>query len=179
MLSLKAKNYVLVSYEGKKTFKGSSLRSRADERFGQKFLYAGVDFLLAGDLEGLTAHYQSLLEKIENRELGIDEISRRERVTEKTFSSGAKQRAATAMAGMKVGDYLSLYQREGDKALVPATEYAGDEDVEYYQTKLHKFAQRLEAAVGDDFDKLFPKPLVGAKRKAAEDAKHQMSLFEL
>lgn len=178
MLSLKAKNYVLVSYEGKKTFKGSSLRSRADEKFGKTFLYSAVEYLLAADLDELTKHYKELLEKIENRALGIDEISRRERVTEKTFSSGAKQRAATAMVGLKVGDYLSLYQREGDKALVPATEYANDEDIEYYQTKLHKFAQRLEAAVGEDFDRLFPKPLVGAKRKAAEDAKHQMNLFE-
>ncbi|MGC4045491.1 MAG: DNA polymerase domain-containing protein [Armatimonas sp.] len=178
MLSLKAKNYVLVSYAGKKTFKGSSLRSRADERFGKKFLAAGVDYLLADKPEELSAHYKELLEKIENRELGIEEIARRERVTEKTFSSEAKKRNAGAMIGLKVGDYATIYQREVDRALVPATEYNHDEDIEYYQTKLYKFAQRLEAGVGEDFDKLFPKPLTGAKRKAAEDAKHQMALFE-
>lgn len=179
MLSLKAKNYVLVSYEGKKTFKGSSLRSRADEKFGKKFLVAGVDYLLSGEPEKLAAHYKALLERIESRELGIDELCRRERVTEKTFISGAKERNARAMAGLKVGDYATIYQRAGDRALVPAAEYAGDEDVEYYQTKLYKFAQRLEAAIGDDFEKLFPRPLTGAKRKAAEDLKHQMALFEL
>jgi DNA polymerase, archaea type len=179
MLSLKAKNYVLVSYEGKKTFKGSSLRSRADEKFGKKFLIAGVDYLLAGEQEKFAAYYKELLERIENRELGIEEICRRERVTEKTFSSGAKERNAKAMAGLKVGDYATIYQREKDRALIPAAEYDHDEDIEYYQTKLHKFAQRLEAAVSDDFDQLFPKPLTGAKRKAAEDAKHQMALFEL
>ena len=178
MLSLKAKNYVLVSYEGKKTFKGSSLRSRADERFGRRFLSEGVDLLLEERRDDLSRHYHDLLAKIENRELGIEEIARRERVTDKTFSSTAKKRSAEAMAGLTVGDYAILYQRE-DKSLALAAEYGSDEDVEYYQTKLYKFAQRLEAAIGPDFEKLFPKPLTGAKRKAAEDAKHQMSLFDL
>ena len=179
MLSLKAKNYVLVSYEGKKTFKGSSLRSRADEKFGKKFLYEAVDFLLADDRAGLSARYKELLDAIENRTLGIEEISRRERVTDKTFTSEAKKRNAEAMAGLTVGDYAIIYQREGDKALVAAAHYDHDDDIEYYQTKLYKFASRLEAAIGEDFEKLCPKPLVGAKRKAAEDAKQQMSLFEL
>jgi len=103
MLSLKAKNYVLVTYEGKKTFKGSSLRSRADERFGRRFLSEAVDLLLADKKEELSALYTRLLGKIENRELSIDEIARRERVTEKTFSSEAKKRNAQAMAGLSVG----------------------------------------------------------------------------
>jgi DNA polymerase elongation subunit (family B) len=179
MLSLKAKNYVLVGYDGKKTFKGSSLRSRADERFGRVFLSEAVDFLLAGDFTGMAQRYAELQERIAQRALGIDDLARRERVTEKTFSSEARRRNAQAMSGLKVGDYARLYQREGDKALVPADDYAHDEDIEYYQTKLYKFAQRLEAAIGDDFERLFPKPLLGNKRKAAEDARQQMSLFDL
>ncbi len=178
MLSLKAKNYVLVTYEGKKTFKGSSLRSRADERFGRRFLGTAVDLLLAEKREELAALYADLQAKIEGRELGIEEIARRERVTEKTFSSEARRRSATAMAGLSVGDYAILYQRE-DKSLALAADYASDEDVAYYQMKLYKFAQRREAAVGDDFETLFPKPLTGAKRKAKEAEKHQMNLFEL
>jgi DNA polymerase, archaea type len=178
MLSLKAKNYVLVTESGKKTFKGSSLRSRADERFGRRFMNEAVDLLLADKTEALSARYKELLERIENRELGIEEIARRERVTEKTFSSEAKKRNAQAMVGLKVGDYAVLYQRE-DKSLALAEDYADDEDIEYYQTKLHKFAERLRAAIGDNFDTLFPKPLTGAKRKAAQDAKQQMSLFDL
>jgi DNA polymerase elongation subunit (family B) len=181
MLSLKAKNYVLVSYDGKKTFKGSSLRSRADERFGRRFLNQAVDLLLADDKVGLAALYSDLLEHIENRTLGIEEIARRERVTENTFKSDAKKRNAEAMRGLSVGDYAILYQRE-DKSLVLAADYAADEDIEYYQTKLYKFAERLRAALdamGEDFDKFFPKPLTGAKRKAQEAAKQQMSLFDL
>lgn len=180
MLSLKAKNYVLVTDEGKKTFKGSSLRSRADERFGRHFLAQAVDLLLADKKAQLAALYQDLLGQIERRELDVEEIARRERVTEKTFSSEAKKRSREALAGLKVGDYAVLYQRQ-DKSLALAADYAGDEDIEYYQTKLHKFAQRLQAAVGDDFDALFPKPLTGAKRKAAQATVHQvtMNLFDL
>lgn len=178
MLSLKAKNYVLVTYENKKIFKGSSLRSRADERFGRRFLADAVELLLANRREELSALYNRLLDQIENRELGIDEIARRERVTENTFKSEAKKRNAAALAGLSVGDHALLYQRE-DKSLALAEHYAGDEDVEYYQTKLYKFAQRLEAAVGEDFERLFPKPLTGARRKAAKDAEQQMALFDL
>lgn len=176
MLSLKAKNYVLVSYEGKKTFRGSSLRSRADERFGRRFLADAVDLLLKDDRVTLAARYAAMLERIEKRELGIEEIARRERVTEKTFSSDAKRRNAQALAGLSVGDHAMIYQRE-DKALALASDYRDDEDTEYYQTKLYKFAQRLEAAIGPDFDRLFPKPLTGAKRRAAKAAEHQMTLF--
>jgi hypothetical protein len=74
-----------------------------------------------------------------------------------------------------------LYQREDkDKSLALAADYNHDEDIEYYQTKLYKFAQRLEAAVGsDDFERLFPKPLTGAKRKKAKADEQQMALFDL
>lgn len=178
MLSLKAKNYILVNYDGKKIFRGSSLRSRADERFGRRFLTEAVDLLLADDRVALAALYQSLFDAIESRTLGIEQIARRERVTDKTFHSEAKRRSAQAMTGLKVGEYATLYQRQ-DKSLAAADEYAHDEDVEYYQTKLYKFAQRLEAAIPDDFERLFPKPLTGARRKAKEDSRHQMNLFEL
>ncbi|MDX1933236.1 MAG: DNA polymerase domain-containing protein [Capsulimonadales bacterium] len=184
MLSLKAKNYVLVSYDGKKTFKGSSLRSRADERFGRRFLTQAVDCLLEGDVNGLSGLYADLQAKLERRELGIEEIARRERVTENTFKSDAKKRNAEAMRGLSVGDYAILYQRE-DKSLALASDYADDEDIEYYQTKLYKFAERLRPAIeGHEtiragFETLFPKPLTGARRKAKEAAKQQMSLFEM
>ncbi|MBC8141022.1 MAG: DNA polymerase [Armatimonadetes bacterium] len=178
MLSLKAKNYVLVGYDGKKVFKGSSLRSRADEKFGRSFLNAAVDLLLADKKEDLAHCYAELFAKIENRELGIEQIARRERVTENTFKSEARKRNAEAMKGLQVGDYAVLYQRE-DKSLALAADYDNDEDIEYYQTKLYKFAQRLEAAIGDDFERFFPKPLTGAKRKAHEDGKQQMSLFDM
>ena len=65
MLSLKMKNYVLVEHSGHKIFKGSSLRSRADERYGKHFLTEAVDLLLDEQPEKLLHLYQTLIDKIE------------------------------------------------------------------------------------------------------------------
>jgi DNA polymerase I len=59
MLSLKTKNYVLQGYDGKLTFKGASLRSRADEKFGREFLNSATQWLLNGEPERVVAEYQS------------------------------------------------------------------------------------------------------------------------
>ncbi len=58
MLSLKMKNYVLVEPNGHKIFKGSSLRSRADERYGRHFLTDAVNLLLDEKPEQLSKLYQ-------------------------------------------------------------------------------------------------------------------------
>jgi len=166
MLSLKIKNYVLEEEDGRKILKGSSLRSRADEAYGRKFLEEAIDLLLAGRHEELAGLYRRAQAAIDEGLLGIDAISRRERVTQKMLSSELKRRAADAVksAGVKEGDIVRLYQR-ADRSLALASEYAGDEDRDYYAQKLHKFAQRLsEAFPEDEFNRLFPRPLPYAKR---------------
>lgn len=173
MISLKIKNYVLVDYKGKKTLKGASLRSRADELFGREFLTRAVDYLIAGDLDALAAEYERLSHAISNGDLPIEQIQRRERVTEKTFNSDAKKRAREVAKDSEVGDSLLVYQR-ADGSLGLAEEYAGDEDRWYYLDKLYKFASRLEGALGHDFQCVFPKPV--KKRLQAEMA-GQLSLF--
>lgn len=173
MVSLKIKNYVLVGYDGKKTLKGASLRSRADELFGREFLTRAVDFLIRGDLDALAAEYQRLSEAISTGSLPIEQFMRRERVTEKTFNSDAKKRAREVAKDSEVGDSLQVYQRT-DGSLGLAEEYAGDEDRWYYLDKLYKFASRLEGALGEDFQRVFPRPV--KKRLEAEMA-GQLSLF--
>ncbi|HEY3333176.1 MAG TPA: 3'-5' exonuclease [Capsulimonadaceae bacterium] len=166
MLSLKIKNYVLEDENGRKIFKGSSLRSRADEKFGRRFLESAVDLLLSGRIEDLTTLYAKTQAAIDAGEFGIDDLTRRERVTAKMLSSDLKKRAADALKSStyKEGDIVQLYQR-ADRSLALASEYAGDEDREYYAEKLYKFAGRLrDAFKGDDFDRLFPKPLPYSKR---------------
>lgn len=166
MLSLKIKNYVLVDRNGRKIFKGSSLRSRADERYGHHFLAEAIDLLLQDDHDRLSARYKEILDQIEAGELPIHELSRRERVTNKMVNSELRRRAAAAIAGAGVsqGDFISLYQRR-DKSLALAQEYADDADSDYYANKLHKFASRLrEAFDEEEFDRLFPKPVPAAKR---------------
>ena len=177
MLSLKMKNYVLVEHGGHKTFKGSSLRSRADERFGRHFLTQAVNLLLDGKDEALSHLYKDLLAQIENSQLPVSEFAKRERVTDKLLSSDLRRRAADAIrgAGIKQGEFASLYQKK-DKTLGLADSYAHDEDADYYAAKLYKFAGRLKEAVGEErFDVLFPKPVPAAKR--ADPSQMTMDLF--
>ncbi len=177
MLSLKMKNYVLVEMNGHKIFKGSSLRSRSDERYGKHFLTEAVDLLLDEQPEKLSHLYQTLVDKIEAGQMPIDELAKRERVTDKLLSSEMRKRAAEAIrgAGIKQGEFVSLYQKR-DKSLGLLQDYAHDEDSDYYAQKLYKFAGRLKEAVGEEqFDTLFPKPVPLAKRP--DPSQMTMDLF--
>jgi DNA polymerase I len=171
MISLKMKNYVLLSYDGKKVFKGSSLRSRADERFGLEFISKASDYLLQGRKEDARRLYQDIARRISAGDLPVESFARRERITEKTFSAASKKRIAQAVAGARIGEYVSVYQRaDGSIGLVQY--YSGDEDREYLLEKLYKFALRLREAFGEDFDALFPKP----SRKSRSEAAGQQTL---
>lgn len=166
MLSLKMKNYVLVEPNGHQIFKGSSLRSRADERYGRRFLSEAINLLLDEKADRLSHLYRDLLTQIESGQMPIADLVKRERVTEKFLSSDLRKRAADAIkgAGIRQGEFVSLYQKK-DKTLGLIQDYAHDEDTDYYATKLYKFAGRLKEAVGDtEFDRLFPKPVPAAKR---------------
>jgi len=177
MLSLKMKNYVLVEPNGHKIFKGSSLRSRADERYGRQFLTDAVNLLLDEKPADLSHLYQNILGQIEAGTLPIAELAKRERVTDKLLSSDMRKRAADAIkgAGIRQGEFVALYQKR-DKTLGLVQDYARDEDADYYAQKLHKFAGRLREAVGETaFETLFPKPVPAAKRP--DPSQMTMDLF--
>ena len=178
MLSLKMKNYVLVEPNGHKIFKGSSLRSRADERFGRVFLTDAVNLLLDENPDQLSHLYKDLMDKIEAGLIPIELLAKRERVTDKLLSSEMRKRAAEAIkgAGISQGEFVSLYQKR-DKSLGLVQDYSEDEDTDYYAQKLYKFAGRLKEAIGEDkFDTLFPKPIPVAKRP--DPSQMTMDLFE-
>ena len=157
MLSLKTKNYVLVGYNGKRTFKGASLRSRADEGYGREFLARAIDCLLAHDRPGVAALYVQTIDDLLNRRIPIEALACRERITEKTFQSEQKRRSAAIARNVPIGEYVHVYEKAGgDLELRDA--YAHDENVRYYMDKLYKFAKRLEEAFDGDFDRLIPKP---------------------
>lgn len=167
MLSLKIKNYVLVGYDGKKTFRGTSVRSRADERFGREFISQAVDLLVQGDRQGVSRLYRDLIDRIREGRLPVEQFARRERVTAKTFNSAQKKRSAAVARGVNIGDYITVYEKNnGELGLIE--EYAGDEDRDYLLDKLYKFACRLREAFGDEFDSLFPPP--GRRAQSAKDA---------
>ncbi len=175
MISLKMKNYVLATYEGNKVFRGSSLRSRADERFGIEFISKAADYLLQGKSGEVKELYQSLARQIDMSQLGIDMFTRRERVTDKTFVSASKRRVAQAAADAKIGEHILVYQRN-DGTIALARDYNHDEDRDYLLDKLYKFASRLKEAFGDEFEVLFPKPSAQSRSEAA--GQQSLGLFE-
>lgn len=168
MLSLKTKNYVLQGYDGKLTFKGASLRSRADEKFGREFLNSAIQWLLNGEPERVVAEYQRLARAILNGEVDIEQLCRRERVTQK--SKQDTHPLYPLARRFQIGDYIMVY-RKRDGSLGLLEEYAGDEDREHYVEKLYKFAARLEPLF-PDFDARFPKP------QAIIQAEKQPGLFD-
>jgi DNA polymerase I len=168
MLSLKTKNYVLQGYDGKLTFKGASLRSRADEKFGREFLNSATQWLLNGEPERVVAEYRRLARAILNGEVDIEQLCRRERVTQK--SKQDSHPLYPLAKRFQIGDYIMVY-RKRDGSLGLLEEYAGDEDREHYVDKLYKFAARLEPLF-PDFDAQFPKP------QAIIQAERQPGLFD-
>jgi DNA polymerase, archaea type len=157
MLSLKTKNYVLESADGRKIFKGASLRSRADERYGRRFLARSVDRLLEHDLQGVADLYAATIDDLLHRRVPIEDLARRERVTEKTFQSEQKRRSAAVAEGVAIGEHVMVYERV-DGSLGLLAEYRQDENTKYYMEKLYKFARRLEEGFEGQFDRVIPKP---------------------
>lgn len=175
MISLKMKNYILEKYSGEKIFKGSAMRSRADEAFGLDFIAKAADCLLRGEPAQAAELYRSIARRIESGEMKVEEFARRERVTEKTYTSSGKKRLARAAGESKVGDYITIYQR-ADGSIALARDYDSDEDREYLLDKLYKFALRLKEAFGDDFDTLFPRPTPRTRIEAA--GQQTLGLFD-
>lgn len=175
MLSLKMKNYALLDYDGKKVFRGSSLRSRADERFGLDFIAEAADHLMHGRKDRVGELYRSTARRIESGDLALDEFARRERITEKTFVSASKKRVARAVGSAKIGEYVKVYQRS-DGSIALADDYAQDEDRNYLLDKLYKFACRLREAFGDEFDLIFPRPSARSRSEAA--GQQTLGLFD-
>jgi DNA polymerase elongation subunit (family B) len=175
MISLKMKNYVLETYDGKLIFKGSALRSRADERFGAEFIQAASHLLLQRRTREIGELYLETARAISERRLGVEKFARRERITNKTFESVAKKRIARAAQEAKIGDYVRIYQRS-DGSIALAGDYDNDEDTDYLLDKLYKFALRLREAIGSEFDALIPKPSAMSRSEAA--GQQRLGLFD-
>ncbi len=176
MLSVKTKNYVLEKYDGKRIFKGSSLRSRADEAFGRRFLAEAVDRLLSDDRAGVGDLYRSIASQIECGEMPVEDLLRRERVTEKTFTSGQKRRSARIAEGIAIGDHIVVLElANGD--LGEREDYTGPSSINrmHYLEKLYRFACRLQDAFRGEFDRFIPKP---ANMLSAAQGQTSLDLFD-
>ena len=156
MLSLKAKNYALMSFDGQLILKGSSLRNRRDERIFRTLIQQLTPLILDRKAEQASMLYHDLAVQIQGEQLSPRDISRSETITEKTFSNPNLRRLAAAAEGCKIGERISVYQRV-DGSLSRVEHYEGDEDKEYLLRRLHDMARRFQSLYEDaQFRTLFP-----------------------
>ncbi|MDP6037753.1 MAG: DNA polymerase domain-containing protein, partial [Candidatus Latescibacteria bacterium] len=169
MVSLKAKNYILVDYNGDLSIVGSSLRSRRDERIFRQFIAQLAPLLVNDNREAASETYLALARKLQEGEILPEDFCRWERVTKKTFSNPNLRRLAAAAEGCKIGEKIAVYQRENG-SLARIEHFTHDEDRGYLLRRLHDMAERFHVLFDDiQFRRLFPlvQPV----------AKDQLSLF--
>lgn len=166
MLSLMAKNYALRRRNGSVVLRGSALRSARDEAFGRALVTDITVALMDGHPERIAEIVKQVVDKVRQGRLSLDEFSRRESITPKTFSSPGNRRLAHALSerGLAVGDKVRVYQRTGGE-LALSEEYAADEDREYLQRRVVDFVARFGNLVPPD------------AKAAASDHPDQLSLL--
>lgn len=155
MVSVKAKNYVLLKHDGKLEFCGNSLRSRRDEGFGRKFIDSAVRVILEGRPEAVVEIYKTWQQKILERTVDPSDLARYERISDKTLTSSMKYklRMAVEQTNLGEGDYIKIYQTETGEYR-PIEMYKADEDRFYYLQRLYMFAKRLDNLLKDHEVKL-------------------------
>jgi DNA polymerase elongation subunit (family B) len=181
MLSLKLKNYALMDFDGRITLKGSSLRSRRDERFLRRFVRDAVVRLLEpGRYGDIRDYYLDTAQQIVSGALTVEDIARWETITDQTFSSESNRRLAGAAGAERVGERLLVYQRE-DGSVARASAYHDDEDRVYLLRRLRDMAERFRPLFDDasEFDYTFPLVTLRTDLAALRDAQPvvQLGLF--
>ncbi|HXW77724.1 MAG TPA: 3'-5' exonuclease [Candidatus Eremiobacteraceae bacterium] len=166
MLSLKAKNYALRRTNGELILRGSALRSGRDEPFGRTLMKEIVTALMDGHDERVEGIVRAAVDRAAGGTMHVEDFTRRESVTSKTFVVPGNRRLAQALGerGVAIGDKVRIYQRN-DGQLALEDEYAGDEDREYLVRRIADFAAR--------FGDLIPQ----AAARAASANRDQLSLL--
>lgn len=171
MLSYKKKNYALLRYDGKMKFKGSSLVSRSNERFGRQFVRDAVRLLLDEDIQGLHDLYLTTREQILRHDWpqGVESFERTETIKDaveqylEDVAAGRRTRAAAYELAIAQAQATGRPVRKGDRIRyyitgtapgVTAFENcrladawdprAPDENTAYYLKRLDEFARKFE-----------------------------------
>jgi DNA polymerase elongation subunit (family B) len=165
MFSYKKKNYALMDDEGNVTIKGSGLRSRGMEKYLREFLSSMIRLLLQGKEEEIHTLITDYLQRLEQHQMGISWLAKTETLTEalETYKEKveAKKRnpAATyelALASgrpYRAGDQVSYYVTgrakkvrvyENCKLTSDYDPNRPDENVAYYQAKLHNLLKKFK-----------------------------------
>lgn len=180
MISLKLKNYILMTPEGSMILRGSSVRSRREELFTRRFVREAARLLITADQAAVRELYLVTADQLQRRALPPSDIVRVENITDKTFSSEATRRLARAAGGASIGDRVAVYQRR-DGSLARLEEYVQDEDIDYLLRRLRDMAGRFADLFADaqEFDYCFPPLTARTDLAAVRQAKpmRQLPLF--
>jgi DNA polymerase, archaea type len=165
MLSYKRKNYALQEYDSTITIKGSSLISRAMERFGRTYIQRCVALVMENDWSGLHSLYAETHERIVEHTLDVREFMRTETIRESAaeytlqVQSGRRNRSAAfevAIAsgkqvkpGMRVNYYITgaepvLRSFENCKLAEEWNPVFPDENVAFYLRRLDEFSEKFK-----------------------------------
>lgn len=170
MLSYKMKNYALLGYDGKLSFKGSSLISRSNERFGRRFVRESIKRLLDEDVTGLHQLYLRTRDRIIRHEWeSVSEFSRTETIKESVdqyryqVERGRRPKAASYELAIRRAQRTGRRVRKGDRVTYYVTGQSPDvtafencrsaddwdpanpdENTAYYLRRLDDFALKFE-----------------------------------
>ena len=175
MQSHEAKNYALLTHDGRLLLRGVAFRSSRAEPFGEAFLKTAIGCLLAGDVVGVRAAYLSTVAALQRRQLPTTAVAARVRLR-KTPLSYARTRSARREFAYEavwqhtggqwtVGDRVRVYRAaDGSGRVLNEVEGevwveqdARDYDASHYVALLRRtFATRLARAFRPaDFDLVF------------------------
>ncbi len=170
MLSYKMKNYALLGYDDKLRFKGSSLISRSNERFGRKFVREAIRRLVDDDVAGLHKLYLHVRDRIIQHDWDdVNEFSRSETIKDgvdqylSDVERGRRPKAASYELAIRRAQRTGRQLRKGDRVTYYVTGQAPDvkafencrladewdaenpdENSGYYLRRLDEFALKFE-----------------------------------
>ncbi len=168
MFSYKAKNYALLSEDGKLSIKGAALKSRGLEKFQRVFIERAVRALLEGKPEVIPAMHAEFGAALRGRKWQPEMFAKTEALQDsleayqKKITASSRNRSAAFELAMRSGRKMQagdrvVYYITGTKKSVTAYESAKfaeewdpenrDENVAYYLGKLDDLAGKFEAFV--------------------------------
>jgi DNA polymerase, archaea type len=168
MLSYKAKNYVLLGYDGELLIKGSGLRSRGIEKFQRVFLEEMFRAVLEGRPEAVPGIKERFLDDLRNHRWTPSwfgktetlhdslEVYRQKRQKSARNAAAAYELALSTGRPFQPGDQVTYYVAgtgknvrvfESARLASRWNPAAPDENVEYYAKKLEDLFRKFEPLV--------------------------------
>jgi len=177
MLSYKIKNYALLDYDDRLFIRGSSLASRALERFVRRFIRRCIECLLTEDVAQLHHTYASYFTMIKKHDWEPTDFCRTETLREdretylRLVEQGQRHQTAAYEAARRAGIYFKSgdrisYYVTGSAADVKISENSRvveewdpnlpDENTAYYLARLDETAAKFKDFFEpEDFKKIF------------------------